>query len=84
MCNVTLFKKNKELIICGENALNYVEKINQNYIPNYIIVGSKAPSKLPLLENRYSEKETLFYLCTNKTCQKPTSDFDAICKELAK
>ena len=76
-------KKNKELIICGENALNYVEKLNQNYIPNYIIAGSKAPSKLPLLENRYSEKETLFYLCTNKTCQKPTSDFDAICKELA-
>ena len=73
---------NKELAICGTNALDYLEKINQNYLPNIIIAGSSGVSKLPFLENRFSEKETLFYLCQNKTCDIPTDDFDEISKKI--
>ncbi|MEO5776565.1 MAG: thioredoxin domain-containing protein [Flavobacterium sp.] len=75
-------EQNKELAICGSNTLEYLEKINNNYSPNIIIAGSSAMSKLPFLENRFSENETLFYLCQNKTCQKPTADFEEICKEI--
>ncbi|WP_264519735.1 thioredoxin domain-containing protein [Flavobacterium sp. N1994] len=75
-------EQNKELAICGNNALDYLQKINQTYIPNIIIAGSQENSKLPFLENRFSEKETLFYLCQNKTCQKPTDNFDEIIKEM--
>ena len=71
-------EQNKELAICGSNALNYLEKTNQKYLPNVIIAGSIAASALPFLENRFSEEETLFYLCQNKTCQKPTADFEEI------
>ena len=73
---------NKELAICGKNALEYFKKINQNYFPNIIIAGCSTVSKLPFLENRFSEKETLFYLCQNKTCQKPTANFEEIIKEI--
>ena len=73
---------NKELAICGDNAMDYLEKINLNYMPNIIIAGSSRSSKLPFLENRFSEKEILFYLCKNKTCDIPTSDFKKIIKEI--
>ena len=75
-------EQNKELAICGNNALDYLEKINQRYLPNIIIAGSSSVSKLPFLENRFSDNETLFYLCQNKTCQKPTTSFEEITKEI--
>jgi uncharacterized protein YyaL (SSP411 family) len=75
-------EQNKELAICGSNALDYLEKVNQNYHPNIIIAGSSTISTLPFLENRFSENETLFYLCQNKTCQKPTTDYEEINKEI--
>ena len=75
-------EQNKELAICGKNALNYLQKINQKYQPNIIIAGSTTISRLPFLENRFLENETLFYLCQNKTCQKPTDDFGEIRQQI--
>lgn len=75
-------EQNKELAICGENALNELIKINQNYIPNYVVAGSEKESNLPFLKNRYIENETLFYLCQNKTCQQPTNDIEEIITQL--
>ena len=75
-------EQNKELTICGNNALEYLEKINATYLPNIIIAGSSSASKLPFLENRFSNDETLFYLCQNKACKKPTTDFEEITKEI--
>jgi len=73
---------NKELVICGSKALEYLKKINANYLPNIIIAGSLADSALPFLEGRFSEKETLFYLCQNKYCLQPTTDFKEISKSI--
>ena len=75
-------EQNKELAICGEKALDYLEKINQNYLPNIIIAGSSTASALSFLENRFSEKETLFYLCQNKTCDIPKYDYEEIIKQI--
>ncbi|WP_284653658.1 thioredoxin domain-containing protein [Flavobacterium terrisoli] len=75
-------EQNKELAICSENALDHLAKINQQYLPNIIIAGTNVDSKLPFLENRFSESQTLFYLCQNKTCDLPTSDFEEIIKEI--
>jgi uncharacterized protein YyaL (SSP411 family) len=76
-------EQNKELGICGENALHYLEKINQKYLPNIVIAGTTKSTKLPFLENRFSDNETLFYLCQNKTCDIPTTDFNEIMKRIA-
>jgi len=75
-------EQNKELAICGKDAISYVEKINQSYHPNIIIAGTQKPSTLPFLQERFSEKETLFYLCQNTTCQMPTNDFQEIIKQV--
>jgi len=73
---------NKELAICSEKALDYLTQINQQYLPNIIISGSKVDSKLPFLTNRFVENQTLFYLCQNKTCEIPTADFQEIMSKI--
>lgn len=71
-------EQNKELAICGTNALEYLNDLNQHYLPNIVIAGSPTMSTLPFLEHRFSQNETLFYLCQNKTCQKPSTDIKEI------
>ena len=75
-------EQNRELAICGEKALANLKKLNQNYLPNIIIAGSSNVSALPFLENRFSEGETLFYLCHNKSCNLPTLNFEEIIKKI--
>lgn len=75
-------EQNKELVICGNAALEYLEKINESYLPNIVIAGSTKDSSLPFLQNRFSENETLFYLCQNRSCQQPTADFEEILQNI--
>jgi uncharacterized protein YyaL (SSP411 family) len=75
-------EQNKELAVCGENALHYAIKINQNYWPNIILAGTTVDSNLPFLQNRYHASQTLFYLCQNKTCAIPKTNFDEITSEI--
>ena len=52
-------EEQKELGICGENALEYLSKINREYHPNLIIAGANRISELPFLKDRYIENEML-------------------------
>ena len=71
-------EQNKELGICGEKALEYLSEINQNYFPNIVIAGTKFPTSLPFLKDRFVENETLFYVCQNQTCLLPTANFGEV------
>jgi uncharacterized protein YyaL (SSP411 family) len=71
-------QENKELVISGPNALDFCNEIHKNYHPNIVVVGSKNASGLPILKNRFVEGETTFYLCQNKACELPTTDFEKI------
>jgi len=75
-------EQNKELAICGHSALEYCSKINALYLPNVVLAVTKKVSNLPFLKNRFNENETLFYLCQNKTCSAPISDFQKIISDL--
>jgi len=77
-------EENKELAICGKLALEYCSKINSRYIPNIVLAGTDKISKLPFLEARYIDEETLFYLCQNKTCLMPNTDYQQIINDLIK
>lgn len=71
-------EQNKELAICGKKALEHAARINRLYLPNIILAGTTIESKLPFLENRFTENQTLLYLCQNKTCDIPTADLQEI------
>jgi len=63
-----------EVAIVGENAKEKASAINKTYMPNKLIVGSTQENELPLLKNRYSNGETLIYVCVNKACKFPVSE----------
>jgi hypothetical protein len=69
---------NTELVVMGENALESLKQIQTNYLPNVLIAGSTKESKMPLTEGRYISNKTLFYVCHNKTCELPETDFHNI------
>lgn len=75
-------EQNKELAICGPDALNHLTKINEKYLPNIVIAGSKSESNLPFLENRFIKTKDLYYVCHNKTCLAPSTSFEETYKQL--
>ena len=75
-------EQNKELAICGQDALKYNSILNEMYLPHIILAGSETESNLPFLKDRYKNKETLFYVCQNKTCDVPKNNFEEVSKEL--
>lgn len=76
------YLEHKELAICGENALDFAEKINKLYLPNVVLAGTKKATNLPFLNNRFEAEKTLFYVCENKSCMLPSTDFKNVVTDL--
>ena len=76
----------KEVAILGEAAFQVAGEINRLFIPGKLLMASKTEEEnYPLLKNRYSEKETLIYLCQNYSCQRPVNsvtDFEKLLDEV--
>lgn len=71
-----------EIVVVGEDAVNQKRKIEELFLPNVLISGSKTESNLPLLQNRYVNGQTTFYLCENHTCKLPVTNVDDLLKQL--
>lgn len=69
---------NKELAVCGENALENILLLQKEYLPNVVLAGTHKPSELPFLQARFEKGKDLFYLCQNKTCEQPLEDIISI------
>jgi uncharacterized protein YyaL (SSP411 family) len=76
------FSEQREIAICGNEANHYTAEINRQYLPHVLLAGSEKPSQLAFLKDRFPENGTLFYVCQNKTCDLPTSDFENVNKDL--
>ncbi|ENI5846420.1 thioredoxin domain-containing protein [Flavobacterium psychrophilum] len=68
---MNLSQDNKELAVCGNNAVANNHKIKAKYLPHIITAGTTKNSRLPFLENRFIEEENLYYICQNKACLMP-------------
>jgi uncharacterized protein YyaL (SSP411 family) len=64
-------------------ALKYAAKIANLYLPDVVLAGTKNQSSLPFLNNRYNPHQNLFYLCQNKTCSEPITNFQEIISKLS-
>ncbi len=71
-----------EIAISGKNALIQLKEINVHYIPNKLIAGSTKKSLIPLLESRFSETETLIYICIEGACKLPESNMKKALEQL--
>ena len=79
---LNLSNQQKELAICGKDALLFGTEFNKKYLPNSIIAGTNKHSALPFLNNRFIDEKNLFYVCQNKTCDLPKTDFELAIKDL--
>ncbi|RUT78296.1 thioredoxin domain-containing protein [Ancylomarina longa] len=62
-----------EIVVVGDKAMASKKKIEAKFLPNALIAGSTKASNMPLLQNRYVNGQTTFYLCRNKTCKLPVT-----------
>ena len=60
-----------EVAIVGENAINLLNELQKNYLPNVIFCAGITENDLPLLKNRYVPGKTLIYICQDNSCQLP-------------
>ena len=60
-----------EAAIVGENAINLLNELQKNYLPQVIFCAGTAKSELPLLKERFVPGKTLIYICQNNSCQLP-------------
>ena len=72
----------KELAICGKNALENSKKINNLYLPNILIAGSTAENDIPFLKDRFDKEQDFFYLCSNRSCQIPETKIEHIINQI--
>ncbi|MFD2588481.1 thioredoxin domain-containing protein [Croceitalea marina] len=82
--HLVLYKQQNfyEIAIVGDDYKSIGREIAQNYLPNSILVGSPEEGPIELLENRYSEGETLIYVCIEGTCKLPVQSAEEVLKQL--
>ncbi|MET3979549.1 uncharacterized protein YyaL (SSP411 family) [Mucilaginibacter sp. UYP25] len=69
-----------EVAITGNNAEVKRIEMEQNYIPNKIILGGKDGS-LPLLAEKFSS-DTRIFICRDKTCGIPVNNISEALKQI--
>ncbi len=77
-----LSDKNKELALCGTNAIAAVKEINTHYLPHVLVAGCTTLSTIPFLANRFVNNEDLFYICRNKACGLPKTTIEETLNDL--
>ncbi|MFN2458777.1 MAG: thioredoxin domain-containing protein [Chitinophagaceae bacterium] len=63
-----------EVAIVGKDDLHKREMIDEYYLPNMLLLGSKEKATLELLENKLVEGQTTIYVCQDKVCKRPVTE----------
>ncbi len=63
------------LAVCGPDAMDKASQLMQNYLPDTLVCSLPQPNtQLPVLKNRWTDKQTLIYPCTLNECLPPFTD----------
>ncbi len=60
-----------EIAIVGPDWQSLQVDLQQNYLPNALLLGGENEGQLALLQNKSVEGETYIYVCQNKVCKLP-------------
>ncbi|MCS6905114.1 MAG: thioredoxin domain-containing protein [Bacteroidia bacterium] len=76
-----------EVAICGPDYKRKRADFEYNYLPNVILLGiggkNNGHSKLPLLQHKWVDEKTQFFVCQNKTCQLPVDSVSKVLDMIA-
>lgn len=76
MCAMDIHGPFREVVISGPNTSGLSGLLQQNYLPNCIVLINREPSALEPFENRYVSDETRIYVCEERACQIPVTSTD--------
>ena len=62
-----------EIAVVGNDAKPLIAELQQQNLPNTLIVGSNKDSEMPLFKGRYSDDGTYIYVCQDHTCKLPVA-----------
>jgi hypothetical protein len=62
-----------EIAVVGDDALVLLSELQQENLPNTLIVGSDKNSEMPLFKGRYEDDGTYIYVCQDHTCKLPVA-----------
>lgn len=71
-----------EIAIVGKDYKKLGHEIAREYIPNSVLVGSEEEGGIELLKDRYSQGETLIYVCIEGSCKLPVKTTSEVLKQL--
>jgi len=77
-------KPQTEVVIVGKSVNEKLLALYKQSSPNVIFALSDKKSDLPLLKNRYVDKQTLIYVCKNNSCLLPTESTEDAIKQIEK
>jgi uncharacterized protein YyaL (SSP411 family) len=66
-----LTENHLEVAIAGPNAINLLNDLQKEYLPQVVFCAGTDENNLPLLANRLVTGKTLIYICQNNSCQLP-------------
>jgi uncharacterized protein len=62
----------KQIVMIGNDAENYMQQLQKNYLPNTLFAIAKQHTSIPLLKDKMpTEGKTAIYVCSDKTCGLP-------------
>lgn len=69
-----LHKPFAEIVIMGDDYLNYGKLLNHPFLPNKILTGAVSEKKSSLFQYKsLLNGKTTIYVCYNKTCKRPVN-----------
>ena len=71
-----------EVAVAGPEAEQFRINLEKKYFPDKIITGSTRQSRIPLLQERFLDGETMIYVCRDKACKLPTDRVEEAWKEM--
>jgi uncharacterized protein YyaL (SSP411 family) len=72
-----------EIVIVGDDYMQFRDAIAAKHIPNKVLMGSKTESTLPLMEGKSAlSGKTTIYVCYNKTCKLPVNSVEEALEQL--
>jgi len=71
-----------EVVILGENVEEIRKSFGVKYLPNVILTGGKREGDMDLHKGKYSEGETMIYVCRDRVCKLPVREFSAALKQI--
>lgn len=71
-----------EVVVIGNECMERLSELHNNYIPNKLIAGGFTESESSLLKSRFVPNKTLIYVCVNNACKYPVETIEETIKML--